>query len=76
MTPEQRAMYDRLPRRMQEAVDQISDELKGMAIEGFTNADPRPWRVKPNPPTTPDRTTVDPRPRDFTDPTDESERYP
>lgn len=78
MTDDERAIYDRMPWRMQQAVDAASPPLQSMAIAAWANANPEPFRkrVKPNPPTTPDRTTVDPRPKDgdFTDPSEE--RYP
>ena len=62
MTPEQAEIYDRAPWKLQVAVNDASPEIGSRALEAWNVANPKPFRPRPkvNPPTTPDRTTVDP----------------
>lgn len=78
MTPAERALYDRMSDREREAIDALSEELRPGAIIIWARLNARPKREPP-----PGYVPWDKRPRretvapkDFTDPTDERERYP
>ena len=68
MTDDERALYARMTDREQRAIDRLSPELQSGAIVLWARSRGRPaYRPRVNPPTTPDRTTVDPIPEDDSD---------
>lgn len=60
MTPADRAIYDRMSPRQQEAIDALSEGLRAAALAIWQKAEARPIRRHASTRMQPDRTTVDP----------------